>query len=59
MSIGGSERTNWTRVAAVLIGLFLIAMVVSFVLRLLKFLIMLGLVFVGVVVLLRAIRPRR
>jgi hypothetical protein len=59
MSIGGDERTSWTRVAVVLLALFLIAMVVSFVLRLLKFLIMLGLVLVGVVVLLRALRPRR
>jgi hypothetical protein len=34
-------------------------MIVSFVLRLLKFLILLGLVFVGVAVVLRALRPRR
>jgi hypothetical protein len=59
MSIGGDERTNWTRVAVVLIGLFVAALVVSFVLRLIRFLIIVGLVFVGVVVLLRALRPRR
>ena len=59
MSIGDGERTSWTRVAVVLIALFLVAMVVSFVLRLLRFLILLGLVFVGVAVVLRALRPRR
>jgi hypothetical protein len=59
MAYGGDERTNWTRVAVVLIGLFVAVMVVSFVLRLIRFLIIVGLVLVGVVVLLRALRPRR
>lgn len=59
MSYGGDERTNWTRVAAVLVGLFVAAMVVSFVLKLIKIVVILGLVFIGVAVLLKALRPRR
>lgn len=59
MSIGGDERTSWAAVAVVLIGLFLVAVVVSFVLKLIKIVVILGLVFIGVAVLLKALRPRR
>jgi hypothetical protein len=58
MAFGGDERTSWGRVAAVLIGLFVLAMLVSLVLKLIKLVVILGLLFVAAVVVLRAIRPR-
>lgn len=59
MTYGSDERTSWRRVAAVLIGLFVLAMVVSLVLKLIRVLVILALLFVGAVMVLRAIRPSR
>jgi hypothetical protein len=58
MTSGGNERTSWGRVAAVLIGLFVLAMVVSLVLKLIRLLVIIALLFVAALVVLRAIRPR-
>ena len=58
MTYGGNERTSWGRVAAMLIGLFVLAMVVSLVLKLIRLLVIIALLFVAALVVLRAIRPR-
>jgi hypothetical protein len=58
MTFGGSERTSWGRVAAVLIALFVLAMVISLVLKLIKLVVIIGFLFVAAMVVLRAIKPR-
>ncbi|MEP7020758.1 MAG: hypothetical protein ABI808_08910 [Pseudonocardiales bacterium] len=51
--------TAWGRVAVIVIGLIIAAMVVSFVLRLLKLVFYIGLLAIGVTVVMRALRGRR
>ena len=49
----------WTRVALLVLALFVAAMVVSFLLHVIKLLVYAALLLVGVTVVLRALRSRR
>jgi len=60
MANGGDRRgTAWGQVALAILVLIVLAMVVSFVLRLIKLLVYAALLLIGVTVVMRALRSRR